>query len=278
MRCFHSWVVAPWPLLLSLLLRHDNLVHALTVPRLADLAKQIRNPQLSYQIAVGNKEQPFQMRGLHVQLNHDKAVAANNRGTTGIYPAQLLQAPTYVDTKGEQAVELQNGGWQMVWQPGGSHGHLGCSFVNSQAVQRSSEEGAASLPQGRFFLYHRTWTAETLASERQRRRDIQAQAATYLQDRDDKIQTITDETNTNVGEKVVSYAKAAQSVNKFNQLGYEESLFIPLYDDQVLELAPDCIVSTRGMVYKQNDKKQMVCIGESRVDWLNQNDNNDDEP
>ena len=81
----------------------------------------------------------------------------------------------------------------------------------------------------------------------------------------------------NVASKVVSYAQAADSMNKFYQSGYKDALYIPLYDDQIIPLCDDCIMSTRGQVYKVGDKGRLETIGDSRVDLLVDDEDSDRE-
>lgn len=234
---------------------------ALTAPELGDLAPRLYSTQLNYRVAVGSKDTPFQMKDLHVELTGQKQLA--KKGSTGIHDASLLREPSFVNDRGEQTVDLKNGGWEIVWAKASAHGHLSCSFVNSETVQRNDD---ATLEAGRFFMYHRVWTKASLESERERRRKIQAEAAKKIDERDQKLKKVTDE-NENVGSKVLSYAQAAKSMNDYYTSGYKEALFIPLYDDQVLELTPECIVSTRGLIYKI-EKGKPEKIGESRVDFL----------
>ena len=243
-------------------------VHALAqppkpqIPNLTALAAQLAQTKLNYYIAVGSKEAPFQMKDMHVCL--DGARQTRKADSTGIHEATLLQAPTYINRDGQQAVPLQHGGWEVVWSASSPHGHLACSFVSAERVQRNPD---AALQAGRFFVYHRVWTVATLATERQRRKQIQSAAASYLEQRDQKLQTVADN-EANVGDKVVSYAQAARSMNEYYSLGYKETLYIPLYDNQVIALTPECIVSTRGMVYKADDQRRMQYIGDSRVELL----------
>ena len=254
----------PLTIFVILLTSHAFVVptHSLTIPPLADLAPQLASTTLTYQVAVGSKETPFQMKGMNVELSG--TCRTSKAGSTGIYEANLLRSPWFISQRGEQTVDLTDGGWEVVWPKASPHGHLVCSFVSSQTVKRNEE---ASLEAGRFFLCHRVWTRQTLQSERERRREIQSKAAVYLDERDKKIKKITDEDGS-VGEKVVSYAQAARSVNKYRTLGYKETLFIPLYDEQVLEISDDCIVSTRGMVYRIDNNRRLKRIGDSRVDFL----------
>ena len=237
---------------------------------LTDLATQLAATQWNFQIAVGSQQAPLPIQNIHVELT-DMLGVANKADSTGIHQAKLLGPPTYIDRQGQHAVTWNKGGWEVVWNQNSPHGHLTCSFVNAAMVQRNQE---ASLEAGRLFVCHRVWTAETLESERQRRRNVQSQAALHLDERDRNIQKITEDqgSSSSVGDKVISYAQAARSVHKFRNLGYEETLFIPLYDEQVLQLSPTCILSTRGLVYKVNPKGRLEKIGESRVDFLNNRD------
>jgi hypothetical protein len=229
---------------------------------LVNLGAHVYSKKLNFRVAVGNKEEPFQMKDMHVELTG--SLKTPKRSSTGIHTANLLRPPYYIDQKGEQAVALQNGGWEIVWGKKSPHGHLTCSFVSLHEVRRTDE--GAKLEAGRFFLNHRVWTRETLESERERRRQIQAEAAKHIDERDKRIREITDE-ETSLGSKVVSYAQAAKSMNDYWVSGYNEALYIPLYDDQVLELAPDLILSTRGEVFKINGRNA-ECIGQSRVEFL----------
>lgn len=235
--------------------------HSFVIPDLSDLGPRLFSNQLKFRVAVGDKKTPFQMKDLHVELSGDGAAPLDK--STGYHDAKVLKKPFFIDSKGEQFVELENGKWEVQWAKGSPHGLLVCSFLSPKEAQRTDD---AKLEAGRFFMYHRVWTTETLASERERRLEIQAEAAIYLNDRDQKVKVITDE-ETNVGSKVINYAKAAKSMSDYRNSGYKESLFIPLYDTQVLPLTPDCIVSSRGMIYKAVGKKPEY-IGESRVDFL----------
>ena len=161
---------------------------------------------------------------------------------------------------------LDKGGWEIVWAPKSPHGILACSFVSEEDLKRS-EEGS-SLKAGRFFMYHRVWTRDTLESERQRRREIQAVAAQSLSQRDEKVQTLQSDEE-NFASKAKAYAEAVKSMNDYHSSGMKEARFIPLYDDQVLEISPECIVSTRGLIY-QREERDLVQIGDSRVDFLKQ--------
>lgn len=239
--------------------------HALQ-PNLAKLAPRVYSEKLNYRVAVGPKETPFQLNKLHVELSNN--LRTTKKRSTGIHEARILRRPSFINNKGEQIVNLHQGGWEITWSPKSPHGFLACSFVVDEQVQRNEE---AKLEAGRFFMYHRVWTQKTLASERERRKKVQAEAATFLKERDEKVKEITDEENNNLGSKVMSYAQAAKSMNNYRTSGYQEVLFIPLYDDQVIELTPDCIVSTRGLIYKiDSSTKSPIQIGESRVDALSE--------
>jgi hypothetical protein len=256
-------------LLLSLLTLLPNQSSALieTIPRLDTLASRMtggNSNRLNYRIAVGDKEQPFQMKNMHIELTD--AISSKKKGSTGIHNCNLLQKPTFVNDLGEQSVPLTNGGWEITWAPNSPHGILTCSFIAPEAIKRND---AATLEKGRFFMRHRVWTRKTIESERDRRRSIQSEAAKFLDERDQKITQITD-TNDSLASKTWSYAQAAKSMNSYYDLGVYDASFVPLYDDQVLELLrDDCIVSSRGQVFKvQNRREGPVYVGESRVESL----------
>ena len=252
------------------------------IPNLeTDLAPRVFGTKLNYRVAIGRKDAPLQIQQLYTQLN-DK-VMQSKRYSTGIYTASLLQEPFFINTKGQQNVDLQEGGWEVNWAPQSPHGHLVASFISPVEVTRNEnddnkdikEDGSDNneppsiLKEGRFYIYHRVWTKATLAYERDRRRAINSEAAKYLDDRDQKVKKIVNDQE-NLGTKVVSYAQAAKSMNEFRSLGVKEACFVPLYDDQVLELDSDlCILSSRGQVYTAENGKPEY-IGESRVDFLKQ--------
>lgn len=232
------------------------------MPNLQHLAPQIYKTKLNYRVAFGDKETPFTMNGLHVQLESDNQVPKTS--STGIHMAELLTKPWYIKDEGQCLVELENGGWEIGWNPESPHGILTCSFYSQNEIQRNEN---AKMEAGRFFINHRVWTKQTLQSERQRRLKIQEYAAKHLAERDQRIKEIVDD-ESNMGSKVVSYAQAAQARNKYFKSGHRESLYVPLYDDQVLELTPDCIVSTRGEIFKMDYRKRPQKIGLSRLDFL----------
>lgn len=241
---------------------------------LAKLAPTLYSNRLNYRVAVGDKETPFQMKDMHVELSSNRKTPPRQNQTTGVHDATLLRQPTFVNDSGEQGVPLEKGGWELQWTKESPHGFLVCSFVSPVEVQRNDN---AKLETGRFFMYHRVWNTATLASERERRTKIQAEAAKSLDERDQKIKEITDEDNKdNIG-KVVSYAQAAKSMNDYRGSGMKEAVYIPLHDHQVLELTPDCIVSSRGLVYKQLENRRSAYIGESRVDFLEKEANEEDQ-
>jgi len=239
---------------------------------LKDLVPQVDSSKLNFRVAVGEKENPFQMKDMVVELN--SIPRGSKKSSTGVHKATLVQSPNFINDEGEQIVALKEGGWEIRWVAKSPHGHLTCSFVSADDVKRTKD--GATLEAGRFFLNHRVWTRETLESERDRRRKIQSEAAQYIDTRDQKIKEITegddtrnkmnDEAGLNIGSKVVSYAQAAQSMRNYYTSGYQETLYIPLYDDQVLELAPDLILSTRGEIFKVNSRGRPERIGLSRVD------------
>ena len=242
---------------------------------LAKVAPTLYSNRLNYRVAVGNKETPFQMKDMHVELSSNRQTPPRQqKQTTGVHDATLLRQPTFVNENGEQVVELEKGGWELQWTKESPHGFLVCSFVSPVDVQRNDD---AKLDAGRFFLYHRVWNTATLASERERRTKIQAEAAKSLDERDQKIKEITDEGNKDNLGKVVSYAKAAKSMNDYRGSGMREAVYIPLHDHQVLKLTPDCIVSSRGLVYKQLENRKSAYIGESRVDFLEKEENDEDQ-
>lgn len=236
------------------------------VPNLDELAPKIFSQRLNYRVAVGSEDAPFQFKDLHVELGSNQMTPKPY--STGIHDIDLLQKPFYVNWRGKQDVTLENGGWELIWQQKSPHGFLACSFVSPEKVKRTKD---AVLEAGRLFMYHRVWTEETLASERERRLKIQEEVAEKFKDRDAYFQKLADDKE-NVGSKVMSYAKAAKSMNEYYTSGYEESLFVPYYDDQVLKIDKSCIVSTRGLVYKTNDKGEAVKIGDSRVEFLERGD------
>ena len=266
---------------------------ALTLPNLDDLASRIYDTKLKYRVAFGNKDSPFTMNGLHVQL--DSHCQTPKQSSTGIHTLSLLSKPWYINDKGEQLVQLDNGGWEISWNTkirDSKHGLLICSFVSPETYTRTSRDSSgddennnesdnneiSKLQQGRFFISHRVWTKETLELERDRRRKIQNEAAQYLNIRDTKVKEIMDSDNKNVGSKILSYAQATQAKNSYFTSGYAQALYIPLYDDQVLQLQEDCIVSTRGEIFQYvgNDGSNTIVgtskrprkVGLSRVDFL----------
>ena len=230
------------------------------------LAEQLYDTELRYRVAFGDSDSPFTMNGLHVALASDNR-RRNQPFTTGLHTAALLQKPWYITNQGEQSVDLQEGGWEVSWRPTSCHGFLSCSFVAPEALQRN-DQATSQLEAGRFFVNHRVWTRATLASERKRRRDIQAQAAGYLEERNQKIREMNGDTDKKGSNKVLSYAQATRASNKYFTSGYKEALYIPLHDDQVLELAPDCLVSTRGEIYSKEGRRTPERVGLSRVDFL----------
>ena len=244
-------------------------------PNLKTLASAVYKTKLNYRIAVGNKETPFQMKDMHVELSSTlKTPPGGSSRTTGIHDAALLSYPYYINEDGEQFVALERGGWELQWSKSSPHGFLVVSFVTPETVQRNNNNNnkdAAQLTKGRFFMYHRVWTRESLTSERERRKLIQSEAAKLLDDRDSNIRDITDNDHKSNLDKVVSYARAAKSMNEYRTSGMKEAVYIPLYDNQVLELTNDCIVSTRGLIYKDvttTRRTPPAYLGESRVDFL----------
>lgn len=175
-------------------------------PDMEKLAPQVYSRQLNFRVAVGEQESPFQMKDLHVQLSGYRKTP--KRFSTGIHTVDLLQQPYFINDQGEQSVTLNSGGWEIFWRKKSPHGHFTCSFVSPEELQRTKE--GAVLEAGRFFINHRVWTRETLESERERRRKLQAEAAKHIDDRDKKINEIMDDENS-LGSKVVSYAQAAKS-------------------------------------------------------------------
>jgi len=294
------------------------------IPNLATLAPQLLDTRLNFRIAVGDPERPFPIQGLHVALSSTKKNSNNSNkqkqqqrsfySTTGTHDSVLLDdnhPPFYINEQGMQPVEFEQPSWEITWRRNRPHGHLVCSFVNPQTLQRQNDNDddndSVVFPAGRFFLYHRVWTTTTLASERERRRGLQAQAATYLKERDAHVEQIMnpDEpkngaNNNGWASKLQSYGRAAQSMNRFRTLGLKEAQFVPLFDDQVLELlAPSSssslpvddglVLSTRGRIFavvggadtdtnssKNNNRRRRrrgggepEYIGESRVDFFN---------
>ena len=260
----------------------------LELPNLDDLASRIYDTKLNYRVAFGNKENPFTMNGLHVKLESN--CQTPKKSSTGIHTLSLLSKPWYINENGEQFVQLNNGGWEIGWNTkikDSKHGLLICSLVSpetytrrtsssstSQEDENGLEEEISKLEQGRFFITHRVWTKQTLELERERRRKIQNEAAQYLNIRDTKVKEIIDPTNkNNFASKMISYAQATQAKNSYFTSGYAEALYIPLYDDQVLELQQDCIVSTRGEIFQvgkdgKYGSKRPRKVGLSRVDFL----------
>jgi hypothetical protein len=67
-------------------------------------------------------------------------------------------------------------------------------------------------------------------------------------------------------------------MQEYRASGIQDAVYIPLHDYQVLELLPqDCIVSSRGLVYKQimtggtiltGARRGLEYLGESRVDFI----------
>lgn len=246
-----------------------------TPPPLDPLASNIYGTKLTFRIAVGNsQETPFQLSGINVEFGTQKHLSKS--GSTGIHNAILLQPqPYYVNEQGQQNIELIQGGWEISWGKGSPHGHLVTSFISPKPLQRTSNGDI--LDAGRFFMQHRVWTKTTLESERQRRRSIQDEASKYLIDRDTKITEIIDEENTNPLSKVVSYGQAVQSMNNYRMTGLQEARFIPFYDEQVIQLNTNCIVSTRGQLFQTltnnllggvGKQREIIKIGECRVDAL----------
>lgn len=253
-------------LLAALCLHSPSVALALTIPSLDGLAPKIYAQRLNYRIAVGSQETPFQFKDLHVELGSNNINPKTF--STGIHDIALLQNPFYINWRGKQDVALEKGGWELIWSEKSPHGFLVCGFVSPEKVKRTKD---AFLDAGRFFMYHRVWTEETLALERERRLKIQEEVAEKLKDRDAYFQKLADEKE-NMGSKVMSYAKAAKSMNDFYTSGYEESLFVPFYDTQVLKIDENCIVSTRGLVYKTNDNGEAIKIGDSKVEFLERTD------
>jgi hypothetical protein len=241
--------------------------YALVVPDLPTLTPKVFGSQLDFKVAFGSKENPFQMQGLRVELDGVCRRKSKSEASSGIFEASVVdKRPYYISEKGLQEVHLENGGWELRWPKKSRHGVLLCSFIVPTALKRND---AATLEAGRFFMHHRIWSAETLESERERRRTIQAKAAVALKERDEQVKKLVDDEETTLT-KVVSYGKAAKSMSQFRDSGLKEAGFTPLYDDQVLQLVPrDCILSTRGLIYKASETRGELLeyAGESRVDF-----------
>lgn len=228
------------------------------LPKLDDLPPQLFSRKLKFRVAVGDKKNPFQMKDMVIEMESNKRVT--KQSSTGIYEAGLLQNPSFINDKGEQAVALKEGGWEIRWAKDSPHGHLTCSFVTTDELRRTKE--GSTMEAGRFFLNHRVWNRENLENERERRREIQNEAAKFIDDRDKKIKKIVDED----ASWVVNYAKAAKSMKGYYDSGIKEALYVPLLDEQVLELAPDLFLSSRGEVFQRGRDGRPDKIGDSRVD------------
>ena len=243
---------------------------------LSKLAVRLHNTQFNYKITFGTKDQPFPIQNVQVQLGDTPRTP--KQLSTGIHDAQLLTTPSYINEKGLQSLELTKGGWELSWnvRQKSPHGFLTCSFISPETVVRNpgkttgqddNDNVSPEIPAGRFLIMHRVWTRSTLQAERIRRKEIQSAAAQQLQVRDEKVQALTSD-QVNAVSKVKAYAQAAQSMNEYYQSGYQEALYIPLYDEQVLEVVPEeCIVSTRGQIYASTPKG-LQYLGESRVDLM----------
>lgn len=257
----------------------------ISLPTLPTLAQQLFGTQLTFQVAIGSTENPFQMQQLGVELSDKTLAGATNKAdSTILYETETQEQPYYINVEGKQVVNLQNSGWQATWKQNSPHGFLICSFDSPTALQRTSE--GAVLEEGRFFLYHRMWSTQTLEWERMRRKAIQARAGKHLGDRDSLVKKLQEENDDNMWTKLNTYGQAYQANNKFRDSGMRGAKFTPLYDDQVLEVTSDCILSTRGRVFRQAEwqrdfmvreedllfigedvSKEMAYIGESRVDF-----------
>lgn len=178
----------------SFLLILATAVHALSsssstrilLPTLDNLASQLSGTQLTFQVAVGDEESPFQMQGPSIRLQSDEmkrdsdAPKTGSAYSTGLYETATLEDPYYINIKGKQGVDLQNSAWQVCWGKRAPFGFLVCSFEAPTALRRTAQ--GAELEEGRFFLYHRMWTAQTLEIERMRRQVIQQRAGKHLGD------------------------------------------------------------------------------------------------
>ena len=268
------------------------------VPNVLELAPTIFGTQLEYKVAFGNKENPFQMQGIYVELSNVCGQRSQKAYSSGIYETKPLtsttgdddddngqdqqqgeqqQGPYFINDKGIQKVQLDNGGWELRWPQSSPFGMLVCSFGVPKSYQRN--DMGATLEAGRFFMHHRVWTKSTLAQERQKRLKIQGEAAQSLKERDEEVKKLTDTTQegTNAFTRMMNYGKAAKSMNDFRTSGLQEARYTPLYDDQVLVLddLEECILSTRGLIYYGIEragmgikKKELEYAGESRVDFL----------
>lgn len=280
-------------LVFSALLVHTTALssRSAVLPKMDAIASQLAKTQLTFQVAIGDTKNSFPLNDLTVELDTGRASRSKQQqqqskaDCTGLFEANLVQDPYFINTQGQQRVGLQDCDWRVVWNNNHPYGFLVCSMHVPMAVQRTS---GAVLDRGRTFLYHRLWSKPSLEYERQRRVSIQARAGTFRGERDDLVQKLAtnEPNNTNVWTKLKTYGQAYTAARNLWDSGWRGAKFTPMYDDQVLELSANVIVSTRGRVFRvaewskdfrvreddllflgEDQCRDLAYIGECRVDF-----------
>lgn len=242
------------------------------LPKLTDLAPRLHGTQLDYKVAIGSPANPFQMQGLRVELSGSKAGEDPSKSgasrSTGLYETiQNNDGPYYINTGGEQTVNLRCGRWEVNWRNKCPHGFLVASFDLPESVRRTDE--GAVLEAGRFFIYHRVWSEQTLERERSRRKAIEEKASKHFWDRDRLVKKLQEGEDSNVLRKLKTYSQAYKAQNDYRESGLLGARFVPLFAEQVLELVPeDCIMSTRGRVFRKAEWQKDVLVREEDLLFL----------
>jgi len=249
-------------------------------PALSELSKAQHHAVLDIQLNVDAKEgSHLSLQGLQVELlaqavdkDHPLLMPGANgprpKLSTGVMELAIQQPARFVDMTGSQNVPLQNPCWEMIWRDDAPAGTLICGFSLEKSISRNQ----AVLPSGRIYLSFPFWTRENLVNRQAYKRQVEEQAAEYLQERDDKIEQM--HRSKNILEKALLYRSAAEAVEKWSLTNVQQTKYIP-NDSDVMLLNDGLLLTRQGTLWTKNDQNfrhRQLLLGTATVSDPNKND------
>jgi len=243
-------------------------------PALSELSKAQEGTVLDIQLNVDAKQgSHLSLQGLQVELQANQKAMVDHpllmpgangprpKLSTGVLDLSIQQPARFVDMTGSQRVALKNSCWEMIWRDGAHAGMLICGFHLDKSISRNQ----ASLPEGRIYLSFPFWTHENLVERQAYKRQVEAQAAQYLEERDDKLKQM--QRSNNILEKALLYRSAAEAVEKWSLTNIQQAKNIP-EDSDVIRLNHGLLLTRQGTLWTKNDmnfRHRQILLGTATI-------------
>jgi hypothetical protein len=177
--------------------------------------------------------------------------------SSGIFPIQVMQSGSFIDSHGTQSVTLQDVVWELCWSDGAPSGSFICAFT----VPRNYIRNDAQLLAGtRYYTTFSIFSHQGLEELQLDKANMMNEIQELVQLRQDAAQRMRSTMNPIV--KATEYAKAVDALERLSYYDTDRLNLIPSNQD-VVPVSDSLFISKKGELWSRDG--QMSGKGTKRI-------------